>query len=98
MPGAVRLGDSSTGHPHCYPSRPNTEASGNVFINGRGAHRLGDAWEIHGSCSDHSPHGGSASGGSPNVFVNGKPLCRIGNPISCGDTMMTGSDNVIING
>lgn len=98
MPKAVRLGDISTGHPHCYPSRPNTEASSDVLINGRGAHRLGDAWAVHGACDDHSPHGGSAAGGSPNVYVNGKALCRIGDPISCGDTMATGSDDVIVNG
>ena len=98
MPGAVRLHDVSTGHPHCFPSRPNIEASSDVFINSRGAHRLGDAWAVHGACSDHSPHDGVASGGSPNVFVNGKSLCRIGDPISCGDSMMTGSSDVIVNG
>lgn len=94
MAGIVRLGDSSTGHPHCYPSRSNTEASGDVFINGKGAHRLGDAWAVHGACPDHSPHGGAASSGSASVFVNGKPICRIGDSISCGDTMATGSGNV----
>ena len=98
MPGAVRKDDVSTGHPHCYPGRPNTEASGNVNINGRGAHRFGDAWAVHGACSDHAPHGGSASAGSPNVFVNGRALCRIGDSISCGDMMATGSGDVIING
>ena len=98
MAGAVRLADMSTGHPHCFPSRPNIESSTNVMINGRGAHRLNDSWAIHGACSDHSPHGGSASGGSPDVYVNGRPLCRIGDSISCGDVMMTGSGDVIVNG
>ncbi|MEM4618919.1 MAG: hypothetical protein QW607_01765 [Desulfurococcaceae archaeon] len=42
----VRLGDMSCGHA-CFPPRPNIEASPNVFVNGRGAHRLGDAWDIH---------------------------------------------------
>lgn len=95
MPNAVRLGDTSTGHPHCYPSRPNTKASGNVMINGKGAHRLGDDWAAHGACPDHSPHRGSASSGSSTIIVNGKPLCRIGDSISCGDSMAIGSDNVI---
>lgn len=98
MPAVVRLGDTSTGHPHCYPSRPNIEASPNVFINGLGAHRLGDAWASHGACPDHVPHGGNASGGSSTVFVNGRALCRIGDPISCGDTMATGSPNVFAGG
>jgi uncharacterized Zn-binding protein involved in type VI secretion len=43
-------------------------------------------------------HDGVASSGSPNVFVNGKPVCRIGDAISCGDTMATGSENVFVNG
>jgi uncharacterized Zn-binding protein involved in type VI secretion len=46
MPAVVRLGDMSTGH-SCFPPRPNTEASPNVFVNGKGVHRVGDAWAIH---------------------------------------------------
>ena len=44
-----------------------------------------------------SPHGGSVSSGSQNVFVNGKPIARIGDPISCGDKIATGSGTVIAN-
>lgn len=98
MSGAVRFGDNSAGHPHCYPARPNVEASGDVMINGKGAHRVGDAWAVHGACPDHSPHGGAAAGGSSNVFVNDRNLCRIGDSISCGDTMAEGSSDVIVNG
>ena len=39
-----------------------------------------------------------ASGGSPNVFVNGKAVCRVGDPVSCGSRMATGSSNVFVNG
>jgi len=95
MPGVVRLGDVSAGHPHCYPSRPNIEASPNVFVNGIAAHRLEDAWAVHGACSNHTPHDGVASSGSSSVFVNGQPICRIGDDISCGDTMAEGSSDVI---
>ena len=95
MPGAVRLGDTSCGH-GCFPGRANTSASTNVFINGRGAHRVGDSWATH--CCGPVCHGGSLSAGSPNVFVNGRALGRIGDPISCGDTCCTGSPNVIVNG
>lgn len=98
MPGIVRLGDNSAGHPHCYPARPNIEASGNVIVNGRGAHRLGDGWAVHGACVLHSPHGGAASSGSGTVMVNGRPVCRIGDAISCGDTMAEGSGDVIAGG
>ena len=95
MPGIVRLGDKCSGH-GCFPSRPCIEASENVFVNGRGAHRLGDAWASH--CCGPICHGGSAAGGSENVFVNGKPVCRIGDPVSCGSTMVEGSENVFANG
>lgn len=95
MPGVVRLGDMSAGHPHCYPPRPSIAASGNVRINGRGAHCVGDAWAVHGACPDHVAHGGSAASGSASVFVNGRPLCRIGDKISCGDIMAEGSGDVI---
>jgi len=46
MPAVVRLGDNSCGH-GCFPPRPNVEASPNVFVNSKGAHRLGDAWAVH---------------------------------------------------
>lgn len=98
MPGAVRLGDMSTGHPHCYPATPAVGASSDVIVNGRGQNRVGDAWQTHGACEDHSPHSGTSSSGSQNVIVNGKSACRIGDSISCGDTMATGSNDVIING
>jgi len=98
MPAVVRLGDVSTGHPHCYPSRPNIEGSPNVFVNGKPVHRLGDAWAEHGACPVHSPHDGVASSGSATVFVNGKAICRIGDSISCGDTMAEGSPNVFAGG
>lgn len=96
MPGAVRKGDMSTGHPHCYPPTPAVECSSDVLVNGRGAVRLGDAWQVHGACDVHSPHSGASASGSSTVFVNGKPKCRIGDAISCGDTMAEGSSDVIV--
>ena len=80
-----------------WPPRPNIEASGNVFVNSRGAHRVDDNWQPHGSPSPSPPHGGTAAAGSPNVYTNSKPQCRIGDPVSCGSAMATGSGNTIIN-
>ena len=96
MPGAVRIGDMSAGHPHCYPATPAVGCSDNVIINGRGAVRLNDGWQTHGACPVHSPHAGTSSSGSGTVFINGLPACRIGDSISCGDTMAEGSNDVII--
>ena len=95
MPGAVRLNDTCTGH-GCFPARNNTQASNNVFINGRGAHRVGDSWSSH-SCSTCIPHGSSQGSGSPNVFVNSRPLARIGDSIVCGSSNASGSSNTIVN-
>lgn len=93
MTGAVRLGDLCSGH-GCFPSRPNVEASPDVFVNGIPSHRLGDAWGSHCCLVCHSS---VAAQGSPNVFVNGKPKCRIGDAVACGSSMATGSSDVIVN-
>ena len=95
MPAVVRFGDQSCGH-GCWPARPNDEVSDNVFVNGKGVHRVGDHWETH--CCGDECHDGVASSGSPNVFVNGKAVCRVGDSVSCGDTMCEGSHNVFVNG
>ena len=88
---AVRLGDQCTGH-GCFPPRANISASGNVFINSIGAHRVGDGWAVH--CCGPSCHAGSQATGSSTVFVNGIALARIGDSISCGSTNAQGSPNV----
>lgn len=89
MPAAHRHRDICDGHQYTIAPRPNIEASPDVFINGRGAHRVGDAWETH--CSTSNPVQAS---GSPTVFVNGRPLARIGDNISCGSKNATGSPDV----
>jgi uncharacterized Zn-binding protein involved in type VI secretion len=32
------------------------------------------------------------------VYVNGRQVCRVGDPISCGDVMATGSPNGVAGG
>lgn len=104
MPAATRKNDitngtCSAGFDCCSHNRSgiNTEVSGDVFINGLGARRLGDI----GDC--RCPHGGSykSEEGSGTVFINGKPAVRIGDMTrctSCGDTgnHVTGSPDVFI--
>ncbi len=92
MPGAARLNDRCTGH-GCYPSRPNIAASSDVFTNDLGAHRQGDAWAVH-KCK--KPHGGTLASGSGTVWINDKQAGRIGDPVSCGSSVQTGSSNVFI--
>lgn len=89
---AARLGDMSTGHDG-YPPRPAVQASDNVFINNKGAVRLGDKWAVH--CR-RSCHDGVSYTGSNVVFINNRAAVRIGDKISCGDTVAQGSTNVYI--
>jgi uncharacterized Zn-binding protein involved in type VI secretion len=83
----ARQGDKSTGHGPCGPQTA-VGASGSVFINNLGAHRVGDAW------TPHCDHTGVLGAGSGSVFVNNLGLGRVGDPISCGGSVATGSDNV----
>jgi uncharacterized Zn-binding protein involved in type VI secretion len=86
----ARLHDICTGH-GCFPSRPNVQASPNVFVNSRGAHRQTDAWNVHccGGC-----HSSILAAGSSTVFVNSLELGRVGDPVECGSQVATGSPNV----
>lgn len=96
MPGVVRLSDICTGH-GCWPPRPNVQASTDVFVNSRGAHRVGDAWASH-CCPGDGCHASVACTGSPNVYVNSKAVCRCGDAVCCGSSMATCSGNVFANG
>ena len=89
----VRLGDICTGH-GCFPPRLNITASTNVSINGRGAVRVGDLWAPH-TCE--TTHTGVQVGGSLTVNVNGRPLARIADKISCGSFCAMGSTNTFAN-
>ena len=96
MPAVTRKGDMCTGHGD-FPPRPSTQGSPNVFVNGIPAHREGDSWAVH--CNSQPVcHGGVLAKGSSTVFVNGKQLGRIGDPVSCGSSVATGSGNVYAGG
>lgn len=92
MPAVSRQGDTCTGH-GAFPPRQSTSGSSNVFINGKPALRVGDAWATH---CDPSPscHAGTQASGSATVFVNGRPLARIGDSVDCGSAVAAGSANV----
>ncbi len=91
MPNATRKGDVDTGH----GSKPPTEAiegSDDVFVNGLGALRRGDALASHG-CKGAARR---VSEGSPSVFINGRPATRIGDSVDCGGKLATASNNVFL--
>ena len=96
MPAATRLNDICTGHED-WPPRPNIEGSPNVFVNDRPWHRQGDSWETH--CNNVPEcHDGVLASGSKSVYVNKKQAGRIGDPVSCGSSVATGSENVFAGG
>ena len=92
MPGIVRLNDKCTGH-SCYPPRPCITASDDVFVEGKAVHREQDKWAMH-ACPNTPPHDGVLATGSSTVYVNGKAIARIGDPISCGSKTQEGSQTV----
>jgi uncharacterized Zn-binding protein involved in type VI secretion len=97
MPAVSRLGDQCSGH-GCWPPRPSSGASADVFINGIAAHRQGDAWAPHTCPSIPNTHASTLAAGSASVFANGKQLARIGDPVACGSAVAQGSANVFAGG
>jgi uncharacterized Zn-binding protein involved in type VI secretion len=95
MPAVTRLGDVCTGH-GCFGPRPNDEASEDVFINGIGAHRVGDHWVTH--CCGPACHDSVMETGSSSVFINGRAAARIGDMVACGSASAQGSPSVFFGG
>jgi uncharacterized Zn-binding protein involved in type VI secretion len=105
MPAAARKGGTdSVSVPHgsgdncASPSSSSTAAgSGNVFVNGVGAVRKGDAVASHPNvgCSPHAP---GLSAGSGTVKVNSKDFGRLGDLYGCGASISSGSANVFVGG
>jgi uncharacterized Zn-binding protein involved in type VI secretion len=83
MPGITRQTSDSAGGAL-------VGASGNVFVNGKGAVRIGDAVAGHGPAIHAGP---VMAAGSGTVFVNGIAVCRSGDKATCGDAA-SGSGNV----
>lgn len=94
MPAAARKGDP--GVVHCSGFNIQT-ASGDVFVNDRGAARQGDSSTSHlkpGSpCPSHTSQISSASG---TVFVNGKGFARVGDPFGGCTQIAAGSGDVFV--
>jgi len=96
MPKVARISDQCSGH-GTFPPRPATGGSGDVFAEGLGVQRVGDAWAVH--CNPVPVcHGGSLGAGSATVFANGKPLGRVGDPIDCGSSVASGASSVFAGG
>lgn len=91
MPGIARATDITSGH-GCFPPAEASAASASkdVFIETKGVVREGDGFDPH--CCGDDCHDGASDGGSSTVFVNGKKVSRLGDPVKCS----TGGGSVII--
>ena len=94
--GAFRHLDKSNGH--CYPPRAITSCSGDVNVNNKGAiNTTHDFGQIH-KCGKSVHPMGPPKKGSTTVKVNGSPMVRTNDPVTCGDTCGKGSSNVKVGG
>lgn len=95
MPAVARKGDP--GVVHCSGFNI-ASASGDVFVNGKGAARVGDSSTNHKLPGSPCPsHTSTISAGSGSVFVNGKALARVGDPFG-GCTKVSGGSGDVFAG
>ena len=97
MPGAARRGDP--GAFHCSPWTI-ASASSDVFINGRGAARIGDKTSLHLRPAGRKcvPHTAAITQGAATVRINGQPAARIGSQLAGCTRVTGGSSDVDIGG
>jgi uncharacterized Zn-binding protein involved in type VI secretion len=93
MPAVSRIGDAVNTNHGCDGATTMAQGSGNVFANNIGVVRRGDVDTVHayGGRGCSAKHEVPLSAGSGTVFVNGRPLGRVGDG---SETLSSGSPNV----
>jgi uncharacterized Zn-binding protein involved in type VI secretion len=100
MPAVSRKGDSlSTGHICASTTTLDTPGQGTCFANSILIARVSDPTVSHPfpPSPPCAPHVANVNVGSPNVFVEGLAVARIGDSTDAG-AMTSGSGNVFANG
>ena len=100
MPAVSRKGDSlSTGHICTSTTTLDTPGQGTCFANSILIARVSDPTVSHPfpPLPPCAPHVANVNAGSPNVFVEGLAVARIGDSADAG-SMTSGSGNVFANG
>lgn len=97
--------DFSTGHTvgvcSWIPTFLNAEKAGQVYANNLRVAVVGDMYVDHIGvpCKVwHKDMLRALASGSSSVYANGIPVCRIRDPITCGDFAAQGSRNVFVGG
>lgn len=80
-----RIGDITTGH-QCYSPSVGTSSAKTVFADGVLVHCVGDKFTPH-TCGD-SVHSDVLVGGSAKVYVEGRPIARLGDVLAPGGALM----------
>ena len=100
MPAVSRKGDSlTTGHICTSTTTLDTPGQGTCFANSILIARVSDPTVSHpfSPLPPCAPHVANVNAGSPNVFVEGLAVARIGDSADSGN-MTSGSGNVFANG
>ena len=87
MPAIARDGDPTTTGHGCDSTTTVTGPSSDVFVNGIGVERQGDPVSPHTINQGLLcvPHSAVINVGSGSVFVNGKPIARVGDSTDGGE-------------
>jgi len=98
MPRLIRIGvDQAKDHGY-NPYGTVESGSTNVITNGCQTARVGDPYTPKKHVGPGGEHTiGNATGGSPDVFINGRAAHRHGDSIACGTVANNGSPDVILN-
>ncbi|AGN30010.1 hypothetical protein VPFG_00002 [Vibrio phage nt-1] len=95
MPALAGANEPTTGH-ETYPPTEVTGGSSKVFVQGKQALSKDNLVHIThcNTVEPHDCHAGSAATYSPKVFIEGSNAIRIGDTLTCGDTVAGGSGKV----
>lgn len=88
------IGEKTSGH-GCFPPTVIIKGSPNVIVENSPAGRLTDDAVPHVCVSGHGLKIGC---GSSTVFINNLNAGRIGDCMTCGDTVATGKSSIIVGG
>ena len=93
MPAVTLKSHLSKGH-EGFPPRPSVEGCAKVTVGGVPVHCEGHAWAAH--SSGGYTHNAHLASGAPHVTIAGRGVGRVGDPISCGDTVAQGCSRVTV--
>ena len=88
----TRKGDKEISHSG-YSIKSSSQGSPDVFVDGIPAHTATHTWPSH-NLGDSWHTNRSTTTGSDSVYINGEPLARVSDSISCGSKIGEGSSTV----